>query len=94
MVWTYFNFSQWLIIWAATCRKKFPGTCARMNGGWGEVGLFLVIFQFAIPFALLLSQAVEEENSHRWFASPHGVILMRIVDIFWHIEPATLKPST
>ena len=56
MVWAYFNFSQWLIIWAGNLPAEITCYMRRLNGGWGYVGLFLVIFHFAVPFAMLLSR--------------------------------------
>jgi hypothetical protein len=88
MVWAYFNFSQWLIIWSGNLPEEIPWYKLRMNGGWGEVGLFLVVFHFAVPFALLLSQRLKRKTRTLvWLAS--WLMVMRIVDIFWHIEPAS-----
>jgi len=39
MVWAYFNFSQWLIIWAGNLPAEITYYNARLNGGWGCVGL-------------------------------------------------------
>lgn len=87
MVWAYFNFSQWLIIWAGNLPEEIPWYVRRMNGGWELVGLFLVVFHFAVPFALLLSRRVKRKvGSLVWLAS--WMILMRIIDLYWHIEPA------
>jgi hypothetical protein len=88
MVWTYFNFSQWLIIWAGNLPEEIPWYVRRMNGGWGEVGLFLAVFQFAVPFALLLSRQLKRK-AHTLVRLASWIILMRMVDIFWHIEPAS-----
>jgi hypothetical protein len=87
MVWAYFNFSQWLIIWAGNLPDEIPWYKARLNGGWQFVGLFLVIFHFAVPFALLLSRQLKRKaGTLVWLAS--WLIIMRMVDIYWHIEPA------
>ena len=40
MVWAYFNFSQWLIIWAGNLPEEIPWYVRRLNGGWENVGLF------------------------------------------------------
>ena len=88
MVWAYFNFSQWLIIWAGNLPEEIPWYVRRMRGGWETVGLFLVVFHFAVPFALLLSRQLKRKaRTLVWLAS--WIILMRIVDIYWHIEPAS-----
>jgi len=86
MVWTYFNFSQWLIIWAGNLPEEIPWYVRRMNGGWGEVGLFLAVFQFAVPFALLLSRQLKRK-AHTLVRIASWIILMRMIDIFWHVEP-------
>src|SRR5215470_5163833 len=57
MVWAYFSFSQWLIIWAGNLPEEIPWYLKRLNGGWWAVGLALVLFQFAIPFGILLSRS-------------------------------------
>jgi hypothetical protein len=88
MVWTYFNFSQWLIIWAGNLPEEIPWYVRRLNGGWEYVGLFLVVFQFAVPFALLLSRQLKRKTRTLvWLAS--WIIFVRMVDIYWHVEPAS-----
>jgi len=90
MVWAYFNFSQWLIIWAGNLPEEIPWYVRRMNGGWETVGLFLVVFHFAVPFALLLSRQLKRK-ARTLVRLASWLILMRIVDIYWHIEPAFHK---
>jgi hypothetical protein len=88
MVWAYFNFSQWLIIWAGNLPEEIPWYVRRLGGGWGGVGLFLVLFHFAVPFALLLSRSFKKNVGKLvWLAS--WLMIMRIADIWWHIEPVS-----
>ena len=56
MVWAYFSFSQWLIIWAGNLPNEITFYTKRLSFGWGKVGLFLALFHFAVPFAVLLSR--------------------------------------
>ena len=86
MVWAYFGFSQWLIIWAGNLPSEITYYVRRINGGWGYVGLFVVIFHFAIPFGILLSRPFKR-NIYKlvWLAA--WLMLMRLVDLFWVIEP-------
>jgi hypothetical protein len=88
MVWAYFNFSQWLIIWAGNLPEEIPWYVRRLNGGWETVGLFLVVFHFAVPFALLLSRQLKRK-ARTLVRLASWLIFMRIVDIFWHIEPSS-----
>ena len=86
MVWAYFNFSQWLIIWAGNLPAEITYYMRRLNGGWGYVGLFVVIFHFAVPFAMLLSRPFKRDiRKLVWLAA--WLLLMRYVDLFWIIEP-------
>ena len=86
MVWAYFSFSQWLIIWAGNLPDEISWYMRRLHGGWAPVGLFLVIFQFAAPFVLLLSRPFKRDITRLvWLAV--WVLLMRWVDLFWIIEP-------
>ena len=61
MVWAYFNFSQWLIIWAGNLPAEITYYIRRLNGGWGYIGLLVVIFHFAVPFAILLSRSFKRD---------------------------------
>jgi hypothetical protein len=86
MVWAYFSYSQWLIIWAGNLPNEITFYLRRLNGGWGWVGLFLVLFHFALPFAILLSRPFKRNiRKLVWLAT--WLIVMRFVDLFWIIEP-------
>jgi len=86
MVWAYFAFSQWLIIWAGNLPDEITWYIQRLNGGWGYVGLFLVVFHFAVPFVFLLSRPFKRDVTRLvWLAV--WLLLMRYVDLFWIIEP-------
>jgi hypothetical protein len=86
MVWAYFNFSQWLIIWAGNLPAEITYYIRRLSGGWGYVGLFVVIFHFAVPFSILLSRPFKRNiRKLVWLAV--WLLFMRYVDLFWIIEP-------
>jgi hypothetical protein len=86
MVWAYFSFSQWLIIWAGNLPAEITFYLKRLSNGWGSIGLFLVLFHFAIPFALLLSRRFKRDiRKLVWLAV--WMMLMRYLDLFWIIEP-------
>jgi len=86
MVWAYFSFSQWLIIWAGNLPDEITWYMRRLNGGWGFVGLWLVVFHFAVPFVILLSRSFKRDIGRMvWLAT--WMLLMRYLDLFWNIEP-------
>src|SRR6202166_1255596 len=86
MVWAYFNYSQWLIIWAGNLPSEITYYMRRLKGGWGYVGLFIVIFHFAIPFGTLLSRPFKR-NIRKLVWCAVWLMLMRYLDLFWIIEP-------
>ena len=93
MVWAYFSFSQWLIIWAGNLPAEITFYLKRLSNGWGSIGLFLVLFHFAIPFALLLSRPFKRDiRKLVWLAV--WMMLMRYLDLFWIIEPNFSKSLT
>lgn len=86
MVWAYFSYSQWLIIWAGNLPEEITWYMRRLHGGWGYVGLVLVVFGFVVPFILLLSRPFKRDITRLvWLAV--WLLCIRYVDLFWIIEP-------
>jgi len=93
MVWAYFSFSQWLIIWSGNLPEEITWYYRRLHGGWQFVGLFLVVFHFFVPFFLLLSRPFKRDITRLvWLAS--WMLVVRYVDLFWHIEPTFSETFT
>jgi hypothetical protein len=86
MVWAYFNFSQFLIIWSGNIPEETGWYITRMSGGWGFMGVALVLFHFAFPFLLLLRQDLKRKA--KMLAGVAVFILfLRLVDMFYLIGP-------
>lgn len=86
MVWAYFNFSQFLIIWSGNLPEETTWFLTRMKGGWGYMGVALILFHFAFPYLLLLKQDLKRKA--KLLASLALFILfMRLVDMFYQIGP-------
>jgi hypothetical protein len=90
MVWAYFNFSQWLIIWAGNLPAEITFYLRRLNGGWGYIGLILVLFHFVIPFATLLSRPFKR-NIRKLVWVAVLLLFMGWLDLLWIIEPTFSK---
>jgi hypothetical protein len=86
MLWAYFSFSQYLIIWAGNLPEEIAWYIHRLHTSWRFVGALLVLFHFAVPFALLLSRAVKRE-SQMIVKVAIGIMIARVVDLFWLIAP-------
>jgi hypothetical protein len=86
MVWAYFSFSQLLVIWSGNLPEEIPWYIRRFGGGWQYIGVALVLLQFSLPFALLLSRDLKR-NFKLLRAVAIVVIAMRFVDLYWMVAP-------
>jgi hypothetical protein len=86
MLWTYFAFSQYLIIWSANLPEETTWYVARTRGGWGTIAVIIFILQFAFPFMTLLSRATKK-SAQRLAMLAALILLMRMLDAIWLIEP-------
>jgi hypothetical protein len=87
MLWTYFGFSQYLIIWSANIPEETEWYIHRTAHGWQLLALVLVVFHFAVPFLVLLSRAVKRHAAMVAKVAA-GLLLMRFFDLIWLIAPA------
>jgi hypothetical protein len=86
MLWAYFSFSQYLIIWSGNLPAEIAWYLHRLQTGWRFVGVTLVIFHFAVPFAVLLSRTVKREGELLVKVAV-GILIVRLIDLFWLIAP-------
>jgi len=86
MLWTYFAFSQYLLVFAANLIEEVPYTITRTTHGWQYLALFLVTFHFAVPWLLLLSRD-RKRNPHRLVLVAVWMIFMRFLDLFMMVSP-------
>jgi hypothetical protein len=86
MVWAYLSFSQFLIVWSGNLPEEIPWYIRRLGPGWRWLALVLVIFHFALPFLLLLSRDLKR-NARALGMVAAGVLLVRLVDLFWLVGP-------
>jgi hypothetical protein len=87
MLWTYFGFSQYLIIWAANIPEETEWYLHRTGYGWQYMALVLVVFHFAVPFMVLLHRAIKR-NAAMVAKVAALILVMRFVDLYWLSAPA------
>jgi hypothetical protein len=87
MLWAYMSFAQFLIIWAENLPDEIPWYVRRFSGGWGYIIWAIAIFHFFVPFFLLLLRFVKK-NPARLRTLALWIIVMRMLDVFWIVEPA------
>jgi len=85
MIWAYLAFSQLLIIWYGNLPEETAWYLQRSEGGWRAIGYGLVLFHFAIPFAVLLSRRLKRTGPK---LAGLWLLAMRFVDLYWLVGPA------
>jgi hypothetical protein len=86
MLWAYLSFSQLILIWSGNLPEEISYYIDRLNGGWEYVGALLLLFHFAFPFLMLLSQKLKK-NPKTISTIAIYIILIRLLDIIWLVEP-------
>jgi len=87
LFWMYIAFSQYLIIWSGNLPEEVVWYLARLEGGWGWVALFLLLFHFALPFAVLLSARIKQ-RAERLTLMAGLLLVAELVHLYWLVEPA------
>jgi hypothetical protein len=86
MLWSYFAFSQFLIIWSGNLPEEIRWYLPRTKGAWGAIALAVVVLHFAFPFLFLLSRSLKR-NPHKLVLVAGLILVMRLLDLLWMITP-------
>ncbi len=87
MLWAYFAFSQFLIIWAGNLPEENVWYVNRLHGGWQWIGLAVVVFQFGVPFLMLLSRDWKQDPRSLGFIAAL-IFVMQFFYCVWTISPS------
>ncbi len=87
MLWAYMAFSQFLIIWSGNLPEETTWYMNRTRHGWQWVGVFLLVFHWALPFVLLLLRRTKRSGGALARVAA-AMIVMRLIDLFWVVTPA------
>jgi hypothetical protein len=85
--WAYLEFCQYLIQWSGQMKTEVSFYNARFTGGWQWWAAILLVFNFLIPFFLLLFRNIKE-NARALFWLTACLLLMQWVNIIWLVGPA------
>jgi hypothetical protein len=92
LLWAYLAFSQYLILWSGNLREEVAWYVQRQQSGWGWVALAVIVFNFILPFLLLLSRDLK--RSARFLAVvAASLVVIHFVEILWLVAPAFDSPA-
>jgi hypothetical protein len=86
MLWAYFNFSQFLLTYAANLVEEIPYMITRMSHGWQYLAIFLLLFHFVVPWLLLLSRRTKR-TPDRLVIIAAWILFVRYADLFMMVSP-------
>jgi hypothetical protein len=87
ILWTYMSLSQFLIIWSGNLPAENVWYIHRQMAGWNGIAIAVLLFQFVLPFFLLLNRFMKRKIEYLWKIALL-IFLMRFVDLFWIVVPA------
>ncbi len=91
MVWGYFNLSQFLIIWSGNLPEETFWFYERSQGGWKIISTLLPIFQWLLPFFLMLP-ASRKKNPDFMVKVAFFLLFGRAFEQIWLVSPS-LRPT-
>jgi hypothetical protein len=87
LTWAYLAYTQFAIIWSENLPREIAWYVPRMQTGWAWVGLALVAFHFATPFAILLSRRAKR-TPRTLFIVASALLVMHGVQVAWLVLPS------
>lgn len=83
----YLDFMQLLIVWQSDLAAEAPWYLVRSRGYWGALRIIIALGHFVLPFALLLSPAMQ--RSRRVILGVAGVLIAtEVLQAWWTVLPA------
>lgn len=86
LLWTYLSFAQYLLMWYGNLPEETPYYLRRSAHGWQYVGVGLIIFHFAVPFAMLLSRSVKRNPGPLRGVAIY-LLAIHYMDVMWLVKP-------
>ena len=90
--WMYLFFSQYLLIWYANIPEEVGYLIKRENGSWGIFTVISILFNWVIPFLVLLPRKMKK-NEGVLLRVATILLIGRWIDLFWMVIPP-FSPTT
>ncbi|HWQ14339.1 MAG TPA: hypothetical protein VNL77_16185 [Roseiflexaceae bacterium] len=87
VLWSYVNFSEYLIIWSGNIPEETFWFGHRTQGGWEYLATAMIFGHFFLPFFLLLSRFAKRNIGYLTGVAIY-MVAIELVWYFWKIMPA------
>ena len=92
MMWAYLTVSQLIVVWSGNEPREISWYLHRTAGAWKYVAIFLGLFNFGLPFCLLLSR--ENKSNVRFLTVlAVGVCAVHAVERYWQVMPSLYQDA-
>jgi hypothetical protein len=85
-LWAYLSAIQLIVIWESNLGSDSTWLLRRSIGGWGATGLLFPLFEFAVPFVLMLWQPLRRSPMVLAIAAAL-VLTAHLVETWWLAAP-------
>jgi len=86
LTWAYLAYTQLLITWEANLPHEIAWYVPRLQTGWVALGIFLVVFHFAVPLLILLSRRAKRAPAILG-AIALALLIANAGDVAWLVFP-------
>ncbi|PQV64623.1 quinol:cytochrome c oxidoreductase quinone-binding subunit 2 [Abditibacterium utsteinense] len=86
LFWAYTNYAQFMIQYSANIAEEATWQLHRTTFGWQYIGLFTIIFHFAVPFLFLL-MSLTKVNIYNLAKLAMVLIVTRHIDLWYYTVP-------
>ena len=86
LLWAYVGYSQFLIIWIADVPSELGWYALRTRGGWGALGVVVLVGHFVLPLLALLLRAVKR-SALAMMVLGGWMLVMHYLDVYWLVTP-------
>jgi hypothetical protein len=87
LTWAYLAFMQFLIIWVGNLPREISWYVPRLQTGWVGLAIFLVVFYFFAPLAILLSRSAKRSPALMGGLGL-AVLGVYVADTYWLVAPS------
>lgn len=87
LAWSYLAFMDYLTAWIGDLPAETVWYLPRLKTSWSALGVALVVFHLAVPFAVLLSRQAKHHTG--WLLAVAALLLvMHYAYVFWLVVPS------
>jgi hypothetical protein len=86
LLWAYFATVQLIVVWESDLSREIPWYLRRLAGGWEWAAAALAVFEFALPFLILVWRPLRRSRAAVSLAAA-SILLAHLIETWWLTVP-------